>query len=313
MAYLLNRLALLALTLLFISIITFLITNLLPGNVAVMILSFRGTPETIAALEQKLGLNDPLILQYWHWISGMVQGDWGISLRFKVPIAELVGQKMLASSMIIILSLMIALIFAIPLGIISAIKHNRWQDTLSSGVALMGISLPDFFWGIVFILLFSRTLGWLPSSGYVSPADNFWLSLKHALLPAMTLGLGLVAQLSRMIRSAMLEVLKADYIRTARAKGITETAVIFKHALRNALAPVITVLGLPLGSLFGGIIVVESLFNYTGMGWLTYQALLNRDVPLIQASVFLIGTVFMTSNLIVDLIYKVLDPRIRFD
>jgi len=196
MGYLLNRIALLILTLLFISIVTFAITNLLPGNVAMMILSFRGTPETIAALEQKLGLNDPLILQYWHWISGMVQGDWGTSLRFKEPIGMLVSQKMLASSVIIVLSLVIALVFAIPLGVISAIKHNRWQDTLSSGMALTGISLPDFFWGIVFILLFSRGLGWLPSSGYVSPADNFFLSLKYALLPAITLGIGLVAQLA---------------------------------------------------------------------------------------------------------------------
>ena len=170
-----------------------------------MILSFRGTPETIAALEQALGLNDPLPLQYWRWISGMALGDWGTSLRFKEPIDLLVAQKMLASSVVIVLSLVIALVLAIPLGIISAIKHNRWQDTVSSGVALTGISLPDFFWGIVFILLFSRTLGWLPSSGYVSPLDDFWLSLKYALLPALTLGLGLMAHLSRMTRSAMLE------------------------------------------------------------------------------------------------------------
>lgn len=313
MRYLVNRLALLVLTLLLISVVTFVITNILPGNVATMILGTRGSPETLAALEQKLGLNDPLVVQYGRWIWGMLQGDWGTSLRFKEPIAQLMGQKMLASGMVVVLSLTIALAFAIPLGVIGAVKQNQWQDTLSSGAALAGISLPDFFWGILLILLFSRALGWLPSSGFVSPAEDFWLALKHALLPAIALGLSLMAHLTRMTRSAMLEVISQDFIRVCRAKGLGEGSVIIRHALRNAIAPVITVAGLQLGYLFGSIIVVESLFNFTGMGWLTYQALLNRDVPLIQATVFVIAAVFMLSNLIVDLIYTLLDPRIGFD
>ncbi len=313
MRYLVNRLALLVLTLLLISVVTFVITNILPGNVATMILGTRGSPETLAALEQKLGLNDPLLVQYGRWIWGMLQGDWGISLRFKEPIGQLMGQKMLASGMVVVLSLLIALALAIPLGVIAAVKQNQWQDALSSGAALAGISLPDFFWGILLILLFSRALGWLPSSGFVSPAEDFWLALKHALLPAIALGLSLMAHLTRMTRSAMLEVISQDFIRVCRAKGLGEGSVIVRHALRNAIAPVITVAGLQLGYLFGSIIVVESLFNFTGMGWLTYQALLNRDVPLIQATVFVIAAVFMLSNLIVDLIYTVLDPRIGFD
>lgn len=312
MRYLLNRLALLVLTLLLISIVTFALTNILPGDVATMILGTRGSPETLAALQQELGLNDPLPLRYWNWISGMLQGDWGTSLRFKEPIAKLMGQKLLASGMVVVLSLAIALAVAIPLGVISAVKQNRWQDTVSSGAALAGISLPDFFWGIVLILLFSRALGWLPSSGFVSPAEDFWLAIEHALLPAIALGLSLMAHLARMTRSAMLEVISQDFIRVCRAKGLGEGAVIYRHALRNAIAPVITVAGLQLGYLFGSIIVVESLFNFTGMGWLTYQALLNRDVPLIQASIFVIAAVFMLSSLIVDLIYTALDPRIGF-
>ncbi len=313
MRYLLNRIALLALTLLLISIVTFILTNILPGNVATMIMGTRGNPVSIAALEQELGLNDPLVVQYGRWIGGMLQGDWGTSLRFKEPIGSLLGQKMAASGMIVVLSLIIAILSAIPLGVIAAVKQNRWPDTVSSGVALAGISLPDFFWGIVLILLFSRTLGWLPSSGFVSPADDFWLSIKHALLPAIALGLSLMAHLARMTRSAMLEVMSQDFIRVCRAKGLSEGSVILRHALQNAIAPVVTVAGLQLGYLFGSIIVVESLFNYTGMGWLTYQGLLNRDVPLIQATVFIIAAVFMLSNLIVDLIYTVLDPRISFD
>ena len=261
MAYLANRVALLILTLFLVSIIAFSITNLLPGNVAKMMLGLKGTPEMLANLENALGLNDPLPQQYWRWFSGMLQGDMGNSIRFKEPITKLLGQKLAVSSILMVMSLFIAFVLAIPLGIISAVKHNRWPDTLCSSVALAGISLPDFFWGIIFMLLFARTLGWLPSSGYVSPADDLWLALKHATLPALTLGLGLMAHLTRMMRSAMLEVLRADYIRTARAKGVRSTSVILRHALRNALSPVITVLGLQLGYIFGGIIVIEMVLT----------------------------------------------------
>ena len=313
MAYLANRVALLILTLFLVSVIAFSITNLLPGNVAKMMLGLKGTPEMLANLENALGLNDPLPQQYWRWFSGMLQGDMGNSIRFKEPITKLLGQKLAVSSILMVMSLFIAFVLAIPLGIISAVKHNRWPDTLCSSVALAGISLPDFFWGIIFMLLFARTLGWLPSSGYVSPADDLWLALKHATLPALTLGLGLMAHLTRMMRSAMLEVLRADYIRTARAKGVRSTSVILRHALRNALSPVITVLGLQLGYIFGGIIVIEMVFNYSGMGFLTYQAMLNRDIPLIQASIFVIAAVFMVTNLIVDLSYRLLDPRVQLE
>jgi peptide/nickel transport system permease protein len=313
MTYLAGRLALFALTLLLISVVTFAVTNILPGDVATMIMGTRGNPISIAALQDKLGLNDPLILQYGRWIGGMLTGDWGVSLRFKEPIAALLAQKLTASGMIVVLSLTIALSLAIPLGVWSAVHRDRWQDTVGSGAALAGISLPDFFWGIVLILLFSRWLGWLPSSGYASPSEDFWLAVRHALLPSIALGLSLMAHLTRMTRSAMLEVMSQDFIRVCRAKGLGEGGVIFRHALRNAIAPVVTVAGLQLGYLFGSIIVIESLFNFTGMGWLTYQALLNRDVPLIQATVFVIAAVVMLSNLIVDVIYTLLDPRIGLE
>ena len=180
-----------------------------------------------------------------------------------------------------------------------------------SSAALAGISLPDFFWGIVLILVFARTLNWLPSSGYASPLANFPLALKFALLPSITLALSLMAHLMRMTRSAMLEILSQDFIRVCRAKGLGGGAIIIRHALRNAITPVLTVAGLQLGYLFGSIIIVESLFNYTGMGWLTYQGLLNRDIPLIQATVLVIAVVVMLTNLLIDIIYTLLDPRVR--
>ncbi len=222
MTYLARRLALFALTLLLISVVTFVITNILPGDVATMIMGTRGNPTSIAALRDKLGLNDPLILQYGRWIGGMLTGDWGVSLRFKDPIAGLLAQKLTASAMIVVMSLTIALALAIPLGVWSAIHRDRWQDTLGSSAALAGISLPDFFWGIVLILLFSRGLGWLPSSGYASPSEDFWLAVRHALLPSIALGLSLMAHLTRMTRSAMLEVMSQDFIRVCRAKGLGE-------------------------------------------------------------------------------------------
>ncbi|MEM1266270.1 MAG: ABC transporter permease [Pseudomonadota bacterium] len=311
MIYLAQRLALFALTLLLISVATFALTNVLPGDVATMIMGTQSNPEALAGLRESLGLTDPMPVQYWRWISGLMTGDWGTSLRFKEPIGPLIAQKMTASGLIVVMSLAIALVVAIPLGIWSAVHRDGWQDATGSSLALAGISLPDFFWGIVLILVFSRWLGLLPSSGYASPTEDLGLALQHALLPAIALGFSLMAHLARMTRSTMLEVLSQDFIRVCRAKGLPEGAVILRHALRNAIAPVMTVAGLQLGYLFGSIIVIETLFNFTGMGWLTYQALLNRDVPLIQASIFVIAAVVMLTNLLVDILYTVIDPRVE--
>lgn len=311
MTYLARRIGLFLVTLLLITIVTFLITNVLPGDAATMILGTRSNPVTLAALRVKLGLDAPLIAQYWHWISHMARGNLGDSLVFKEPIAALLGQKIIASLVLVVMSLIFALIVAVPLGVWSALNRERWQDVTGSGLALAGISLPDFFWGIVLILLFARWLDWLPSSGYASPLTNLPAALKYALLPSITLALSLMAHLMRMTRSAMLEVLSQDFIRVCRAKGLGQGAIIIRHALRNAITPVLTVAGLQVGYLFGSIVVVESLFNYTGMGWLTYQALLNRDLPLIQATVLVIAGVVMLTNLAVDVIYTILDPRVR--
>ena len=311
MTYLVRRLGLFVVTLLLITVVTFLITHVLPGDVATMILGTRSNPETLAALRESLGLNQPLIVQYGHLMGHLLSGDLGVSLVFKDPIALLLGQKIAASALLVVMSLALALLAAVPLGVWSAVHRDRWQDTLGSGIALAGISLPDFFWGIVLILFVARWLDWLPASGYASPVENLPLALKYALLPSITLALSLMAHLTRMTRSAMLEVLGQDFIRVCRAKGLAEGSVILRHALRNAIAPVLTVAGLQLGYLFGSIIVVESLFNFTGMGWLTYQALLNRDMPLVQATVLVIAAVVILTNLVIDIVYTVLDPRVR--
>ncbi len=311
MSYILNRLLSILLTLFLISVITFVVTNILPGDVAMMIMGTQSNPEALAGLRESLGLNDPLVMQYLRWIGGMVTGDWGTSLVFKEPIAPLLLQKMTASGLIVLMSMSIALAAAIPLGVWAAVHANRWQDTTASSASLVGVSLPDFFWGIMLILLFARFLGWLPSSGFVDPSDDLIAALRHALLPSLALGLGLMAHLTRMTRATMTGILGQDFIRVARAKGLEDRTVIWRYGLANAIGPVMTVAGLQVGYLFGSIIVIESLFNYTGMGWLTYQALLNRDIPLIQASVFVIAAVVMLANLLVDLLYVVVDPRIR--
>jgi ABC-type dipeptide/oligopeptide/nickel transport system permease component len=311
MTYILNRLLSIVLTLFLVSVITFAVTNILPGDVAMMIMGTQSNPAALAGLRKALGLEDPLVLQYAHWMGGMLTGDFGRSLMFKEQIGTLLLQKMKASSLIVVMSMAIALICAIPLGVWSAVHRNRWQDTAASSAALFGISLPDFFWGIVLILLFARTLDWLPSSGFTDPAENFPLAIRHALLPSLALGLGLMAHLARVTRSTMTGILNQEFIRVARAKGLGERTVVWRYALANAIGPVMTVAGLQIGYLFGSIIVVESLFNYTGMGWITYQALLNRDVPLIQTSVFVIAAVVMLVNFLVDLLYLAVDPRIR--
>lgn len=311
MHYIANRLLSVAFTLLLISLITFMVTNILPGDVAMVIMGTQSNPEALAGLRESLGLNDPFFVQYGRWIGGMLTGDWGKSLVFKEAIGPLIANKVVASALIVIMSMTIALAAAVPLGVWAAVHRDKWQDNTASTTALLGVSLPDFFWGIMLILLFARYLGWLPSSGFVHPADDFIGAIRHAFLPSLALGLGLMAHLTRMTRSTMTSILSQEFIRVARAKGLSERTVIWHYALANATGPVMTVAGLQVGYLFGSIIVIESLFNFTGMGWLTYQALLNRDIPLIQSTVFVIAAVVMLTNLVVDLLYAAMDPRIK--
>ncbi|MFC6786479.1 ABC transporter permease [Halobaculum halobium] len=308
--YATRRLVFLVGTLFGASVITFALVNVLPGDVAVMILGTSGSQEQVEVLRQQLGLNQPVYIRYLDWIAGVLQGDLGRSLRFGDPVATLIAQRFPASAFLAFTALTIAVIVAIPMGVVAAVEQNTWKDFLTSVAAFTGISLPNFFWGMLLILLIARYASLLPPSGYVSPTEDLAEAFAHVLLPAGALGFSLMAHITRMTRSSLIEELRSGYIDLARMKGLSSRRIVLRHALRNAFLPVLTVIGFQLGFLFGGIIIIEQLFAYPGLGRLAFNALLNRDAPLIQGSVLTIAVVFMTSNLVVDLLYAVIDPRV---
>lgn len=308
--YTARRLAFLVISLLGLSIVLFAIVNILPGDVAVMILGVEANQEKLAALRQQLGLNRPIWIRYLDWLTGVLTGDLGNSLRFGDPVTKLIVERFPPSAFLAVSAMVVSIIVAIPLGVVAAINQNKWEDFLASIAAFSGISLPNFFWGLVLIILFAEYLDIFPPSGYVNPLAHPIEGIAHVILPALALGFGLMAYTTRMTRSSLVEELRSGYIQLARSKGLRERTIVYRHALRNAFLPVLTVIGFQFGYLFGGIVVIETLFVYPGMGRLAFQALLKRDVPLILGSVLVIATVFMISNLIVDLLYAVLDPRI---
>jgi len=305
-----RRLVFLVGTLFGASVITFALVNVLPGDVAVMIVGTSGGQEEVAVLRQQLGLNRPVYVRYLDWILGVLQGDMGTSLRFGDPVAELIAQRFPASAFLAVSALAVAVIVAIPMGVVAAVEQNSWKDFLTSVAAFAGISLPNFFWGMLLILLIASYASLLPPSGYVSPFEDPVSAIQHVLLPAGALGFSLMAHITRMTRSSLIEELRSGYIELAKMKGLASRRIVLRHALRNAFLPVLTVIGFQLGFLFGGIIIIEQLFAYPGLGRLAFNALLNRDAPLIQGSVLTIAVVFMTSNLVVDLLYAVIDPRV---
>jgi len=293
------------------SILLFSIVNIIPGDVAVMILGVEASETKLQAVRQQLGLNRPIWVRYLDWISGVLVGDFGTSLRFDEPVEKLIINRFPASAFLAVSAMIISIVIAIPLGVIAAQERNTWKDLLASVTAFSGISLPNFLWGLVLIFLFAEWANFLPPSGYVSPMVDPIGAIQHVILPASALGFSLMAYTTRMTRSSLIEELRSQYIQLARSKGITERRIIYRHALRNAFLPVLTVIGFQFAYLFGGIVVIEFLFVYPGMGRLAFQALINRDVPLILGSVLVIAVVFMISNLIVDLLYAVLDPRVE--
>jgi len=308
-----KRLVLSAFTLLGMSVVTFLVVNILPGDVAVMILGTRPNPERLEMIRQQLGLNRPLWIRYLDWLGGFLTGDLGASLRWDDTVLGLILDRLPASAFLAVVSLSLAVAMAIPLGIIAATEQNTWKDFLASVAAFTGISVPNFFWGMVLILIFAVNLDLLPPSGYVNPLVDPVGAFQHITLPAFALAFGLMAHITRMTRSSLLEELRSDYIKLAQMKGLTDRSIVFSHALPNAFLPVLTVIGFQLGFLFGGIVVIEQLFGYPGLGRLGFEAMINRDTPVIQAVVLVIGAIFLMSNLAVDLLYAVLDPRIGSD
>ncbi|EJN57130.1 ABC-type transport system permease protein (probable substrate dipeptides/oligopeptides) [Halogranum salarium B-1] len=310
--YLVRRLGFMLLTLLFVTVITFAVTNILPGDVALLILGPNATDQSIQALQAQLGLDKPLYVQYIDWVLGLLQGDMGTSLRFDEPVAQLIGEKLGRSLLLATAATAIAVFFALPLGVVAAVKQNELPDLFASMFGFIGISIPIFLWGLVFILVFAVWLGLFPTGGYVSPSEDPIGTLTHLVLPASAMGFALTAYIMRMTRSSMLEVLSEEYIKLARAKGMTQRVVVLKHALQNAIIPVITVVAFQFSYAFGGVVVLEEVFFWPGIGRLTLTAIQSRDIPLLQGCIIVVALIYMLSNLTADLLYGYFDPRIRY-
>ncbi len=286
-----------------VSVVVFLILHL-TGDPALLLLPPDASAEDITRFREAMGFNDPVWIQYLRFLKGAVRGNFGDSLRHGEPAMALVLERLPATFELAGAGLLIALCLAIPAGIVSAVRRNTVVDYVSTVVALLGQAMPTFWLGIMLILIFSVRLNWLPSSGRGD--------VEHLLLPAITLGLFTTARITRLTRSGMLEVLGQDYIRTARAKGVSEPPVVWKHALKNASIPIVTIVGIELGTLLGGSVITETIFAWPGVGRLSVQAIFNRDYPVVQAAVFLLASTFVIVNFLVDIVYTYLDPRIRF-
>lgn len=310
--FIIRRLLYVVVALWVISLIVFGITQVLPGNVAIMILGEHKEPEILRALELKLGLNDPAPVQYWRWFSGVLHGDFGRSIVMDRPVATLLAERLQRSAGVAILSLVCVAVIGIVLGVYAAVRNNRLPDHIVSIISFLGISVPEFFWGIVLILVVAGYFELLPSSGYVPFTQDPVKWLAHLILPVTTLTFTLMAHISRLTRSSMLDVLRTQYIRAARGRGLPERSVLYRHALPNALLPTVTVLAINFGWLMGGIVVIESVFAFPGLGGLFVFAIQQRDVPLIQGTIIVIAGLFALANLAADVLYTFLDPRIRF-
>lgn len=312
--YLAKRLATIVFTIFSISIFVFGITNVLPGNVATMILGQYSSEEKVAALETRLGLNEPLHVQYIDWLSGILTGDWGMSLIYNKPIPELLVPRLIHSLQLALVTMVIITVIGISLGVLAGVKHNKRTDSIISTGVYLGVSFPEFVIGAFLILLLGGPFfSVFPSGGYAPLSEGVVKWFSYMALPAATLSITLLAHVVRQTRSEMVEALQSDYVNAARLKGLSEWRVIGKHALRNSLLPTITLLALDLGWLMGGLVVIEELFSFPGIGRLVVEAIRNRDLPVIQITVLLIAAVYTVGNLVADLVYTYLDPRIGFE
>lgn len=313
MKYILKRLLHTLIILFVITALVFAVLQVLPGNVAKMILGQFATPESLAALEEQLGLNDPLIEQYWRWLSRALRGDLGNSIVIERPVAPLLFESLKKSAFLAIPSIILIGVIGNLLGILSAVKQDKSTDILVSVFVFVGISVPEYFLGIVLVMLFSNMLPFFPSSGYAQFSfSGLWQWASHLVLPIMTLSYTLVAHITRMSRASMISVLQSNYIKFAEMRGFSRKSIIFKQALKNALIPSITVLAMDFGWLIGGIVLVETVFAFPGFGRLLVFGIMQRDLPVMQACMLVIAVIYCFANLIADLLYAVVDPRIRY-
>ncbi|KXF74767.1 peptide ABC transporter [Paramesorhizobium deserti] len=295
-----------------VAIFVFLLLRLTPGDPAAIIAGDAATPEQLERIRSSLGLSDPLHVQFLTWIKLLFQGDLGTSLISSTPVTQMIGQRIWPTINIAVLTIILSVLIAVPMGVVAAWRHRTWVDYVVMAFSVLGFSIPVFVIGYLFIQAFSIELRWFPVQGYSAPSMGFGKFLSRAILPCLTLATIYVALIARMTRASMLEVLGEDYIRTARAKGVKETIVLFRHALRNAAVPILTIIGTGFALLIGGVVVTESVFNIPGIGRLTVDAILARDYPVIQGMILLTSGIYVFINLLVDLSYTFFDPRIRY-
>ncbi len=298
-------------TLFFVSVLIFSLQHLLPGDPALIMAGEDRDPAVIEQIRQQYRLDQPIPVQYFYWMKGVLSGDLGKSMRIHVPVLDLILQKLPVTIQLASMAIVIALVIGVSAGITSAVKKDTVWDYAANGFALWGISTPNFWLGIMLIFLFSVTLGWLPASGYVPLSENWRASLASTIMPAFVLGNAIAGILMRHTRSAMLQVLESDYVRTARAKGLLERSVILKHAMRNALTPVITLGALELGTLLSGAVLTEQIFTIPGFGKLIVDAVFNRDYAVVQGVVLVTATTYVALNLLADIAYILVNPRLR--
>ncbi len=309
----LRRVAALAATLFFVSILVFVVIRVLPGDPALIIMGTEASPEAAARLREAMGLNRPLPVQYAEWIGGALRGDLGRSIQYDVPVGSLILSRLPVTVPLTLMAAFLMALAAIPLGIFAATRHRRWGDYLTMVLSQLGIAVPSFWAGLLLILLFSVRLGWVQAGGFDGWGQGVWPALRSLLLPAIALGLFQFAVLARTTRSAILEVLREEYVKTARAKGLGEPAVLVKHTFRNAMIPVVTVVGIQLGQLMAGSIILESVFYLPGLGRLALGAINARDLPVVQGVVLFVASTIVVINVLVDVLYGFLDPRIHYE
>lgn len=311
-AYVLRRLLGVVLVVWATSVLIFAIVHILPGNVAYAILGEYATPASVAVLEQRLGLHDPLWLQYWHWLSGVLRGRMGDSLVMDRPAGPLIFDALGRSAILAGLSFAIVASLGIGLGVHAATHQGRISDQAMTLAQFVFIAVPDFFWAILAVIIFASWLRWLPATGYSPLSDGFLPWASHLVLPVIVLSIGLLAHISPLTRAAMLEALRSRYVLMARAKGMSERRVLWRHAAPNAMLPTITILAIDFGLLIGGVVVVETVFAYPGLGRLLVFAIEHHDLPLLQAGMLVLTTIYALANLAADLAYAALNPRIRY-
>ena len=310
--YVLKRLVAMVPVLLLVSVVIFSLLHLTPGDPVVVMLGEEATPESRESLRRELGLDRPLPIQYGVWLGRVLQGDLGRSIRTHQPVSEAILQRLPVTLELSLLAMAVSLAIALPAGIVAAVRRNSNADLLSTVFSLLGVSMPNFLLAVLLIYFLSLQLRWLPPIGYVNPLDDLGANLKAMIMPAITLGTALAAVVARLTRSTLLEVLNQDYVRTAWAKGLREGVIIRRHAMKNSLIPVVTVVGLQLGNLLGSAIVTETIFALPGVGRLVIDSIFQRDFPLVQGVVLYLALIFLAINLLVDLLYAYLDPRIRY-